>query len=217
MYQVKTIDDYHRQITEYVEILEASPFFCDLEEQGLNNIEKKTKSLTEIRCLALGSPTEADNPRYQLALLLLLKKKFNIERITAWDPEFTEKDNDLLKSFDIQVVEVLDLPNDDKIWQSYLWYLPHAPLSLTESFLRKILENELTFTVIGNDIMSYDTSSIDVESKYPSVFRSIKELSSDQWFTYTMKKELSKNQPYFEAFNEMSVQKRKASSKINLN
>lgn len=218
VFKEKSAEDYCLIVKRQAEYLEHSKFFVDLDKHLFSLLGSDHK-LKYIRCLALGSPCESDNARHQLALLLLLLKKLHISVITAWDPEFSAKDRELFALLNIDICEDLSLENDNEVWQSYLWYMPHAPLSLTNDILNQVLDNDLKFIIIGNDLMGYDTSSIDIESKYPSVFTAIKEIDSSSahcWKRHTVDNKLFKDEVFFQAFNEISIQIR-MSNKISLN
>lgn len=103
-------------------------------------------SFKKIRCLALGSPTLEFQALYQLALLKLIAKEFEIlpENISLYDPAFTDEDNTLLVTEEHYVVEEAEntSPSDT------LYYMPHAPRSVTDSYLH----NVKPIWVLGNDV-----------------------------------------------------------------
>lgn len=130
-----------RRVTELRRELESSPWYTSLRRM-LVYLDRD--SIISLRCLALGSPTENQGPRFQLALLLILVDILEINEVSAWDPLFTAKDFDLLQTiFGITVVERYGASTGT------LWYLPHAPLSL-------IAELQPNFEFyIGNNLASF--------------------------------------------------------------
>lgn len=83
--------------------------------------------ITTIRCLALGSPSESKNAKYQLALLLELQDLFDA-KVSVYDPIFNDKDKELLDGFTIEE----EFTSDS---EKTLYFLPHASLELTEHIL----------------------------------------------------------------------------------
>lgn len=98
---------------------------------------------TCIRCLALGSPTQSSDSRYQYALLLELIDWLGVTNVSIYDPVFTEDDKQLFGSFSIE--ETFDLPQD----QNVLFYIPHLPLEVME----QVVNNEQPVYFLGNDVI----------------------------------------------------------------
>lgn len=116
----------------------------------LNEVKKVCTNSNFIRCLALGQMSEYINPRFQLALLLIIAKELQITNITAWDPIFTETDVRLLNHYGIQVCEESPEPTPN-----ILWYVPHGPLKLVTELPQQIGSG----VYLGNDLAKFDTSS----------------------------------------------------------
>lgn len=99
-----------------------------------------------IRCLALGSPTEEFQPLYQLALLELIRAEFEIPKtnVSLYDPAFTSDDLELFKELGNYTIE------EENNWDSSstLYYMPHAPRSMTE----KLLTDKRPQWILGNDL-----------------------------------------------------------------
>lgn len=94
-----------------------------------------------IRCLALGSPAHEFQALYQLAFLQLVASHFSIKKITVYDPIFSETDKVLFKvlNLDVDASEAAD-PHT-------LYYMPHAPRSVTEKLILSVQPR----WVLGND------------------------------------------------------------------
>ena len=69
---------------DYGQIIRTSKLFQDI-SLSLENIEIST-----IRCLALGSPSESKNARFQLALLIELQQLLDAE-VSLYDQFLTKK------------------------------------------------------------------------------------------------------------------------------
>ena len=94
---------------------------------------------TRIRCLALGSPTQEFQALYQLAFLNLIVSHFGVlpENVSLYDPAFTSEDIQLLENeLKYTVMGPDNGTNVPETTKSTLFYMPHAPRSLTESILR---------------------------------------------------------------------------------
>lgn len=144
--------------------LEESPWyrsFC----QSISHLDEV--SISSLHCLALGSPTENQGPRFQLALLLILVDMLEIKEVTAWDPVFTARDIELLQnSFGIKVVELYEGK------EQTLWYLPHAPLSL----IAKIQPNCEYY--VGNNLTNFQPRP----TPGPEILNPIKTMRSNGTF-----------------------------------
>ena len=121
---------------EYREIIKQSKLYKDIKESLPDEI-------SIIRCLALGSPSESKNAKYQLALLLELQDLFDA-KISIYDPVFNEKDKELLKEFKIEDEFISDS-------NTTLYFLPHASLELTED----IINNNKTKYFLANDMITH--------------------------------------------------------------
>lgn len=131
---------------------------------------KNTKELLEplkfdrIRCLALGSPCDEFQALYQLALLELLVEEFHIQPklVSMYDPAFTENDVSLITDKKYLVQSKCDWDSE-----STLYYMPHAPRSLTEI----IMNDKKPLWILGNDssVTIGTLSSAKFLEKYPTL------------------------------------------------
>ena len=127
-------------ISKYREVIHNSKFFKEVKETV-----PVENGYTKIRCLALGSPSESSDARYQYAFLLELMELLNITQVSLYDPVFTELDKQVFASYVVE--EFFEPKNDDNV----LHYIPHAPLSVME----QILKNEKPTAFLGNDIIAH--------------------------------------------------------------
>lgn len=109
----------------------------------------KIHKFDRIRCLALGSPSAEFQALYQLAFLKLLAEHFEIRSVSCYDPAFSSQDIELLKELKYDVIE--GEVTDPEIVSETLYYMPHAPRSVTEKFINDVkpalvLGNDLTVT-----------------------------------------------------------------------
>lgn len=94
---------------------------------------------TFIRCLALGSVTLEFQALYQFAYLRLIVEEFSIprEKVSLYDPAFTADDTYFLEEELHYKVEQSDQFNENHNQDTpTLYYMPHAPRTLTEEVLR---------------------------------------------------------------------------------
>lgn len=136
----------------------------------------ETPSVRRIRCLALGSFTEFVNPRFQLALLLIMAEHLKVKEISAWDPIFNEDDKKVLERFGIVVT-------DRDFAEGALWYVPHGPFSLVVDLPLKIGQD----IYIGNDLSVFDLDNRDKQEaieayKQNADIRRLQTSRQDRWF-----------------------------------
>ncbi|KAL6451116.1 BER1 SRR1-like protein BER1 [Candida maltosa Xu316] len=123
-------------MSDYREVIRNSKLF--------ENIKTSLASeVSTIRCLALGSPSESKNAKYQLALLLELQSLFKAN-VSIYDPIFNDQDKEILKDFTIEEKFTGDSSQT-------LYFLPHASLELTE----EILNTYKPKYFLANDIIAH--------------------------------------------------------------
>ncbi|KAF3986912.1 hypothetical protein FT663_04679 [Candidozyma haemuli var. vulneris] len=103
-------------------------------------------SFKKIRCLALGSPTTEFQALYQLALLQSVAKKFKVSSISCYDPAFLPEDTQLLEKLEF-TVDSEEISDPSSVAET-LYYMPHAPRSFTETFIKDIQPK----WILGNDL-----------------------------------------------------------------
>ncbi|KAI5968023.1 hypothetical protein CANMA_002791 [Candida margitis] len=119
-------------------IIRKSDFFNEIK----SSIDS---SFTCIRCLALGSPSQSSDARYQYALLLELIDWLGITDISIYDPLFTDEDRQLFADFKVE--EEFSLPQDGNV----LFYIPHLPLEAMEL----VVNTEKPVVFLGNDVIAH--------------------------------------------------------------
>lgn len=129
------------RLTAFRETLRKSPLLESI------FLSLKNRPFTAIRCLALGSPSDSPASVYQLAYLLEIAGHFEIPKdaVSLYDPVFAAADNALFDHYGL-LVEETHTPRENT-----LYFLPHAPLDLTESL---ILERE-PLLVLANDMVAH--------------------------------------------------------------
>lgn len=109
------------KLDKFKQIIERSDFFSEI-----TSIIPKSEKFLILRCLALGSPQESTPALYQLALVILLSNLLNIPQVSLYDPVFNNYDLKLFDSLNFTVSESFT-----SSLKSTFYFLPHAPLSLT--------------------------------------------------------------------------------------
>lgn len=139
------VETVHQRLKKHEETISKSEFF----ERSVSAL--KIVPFSRIHCLALGSPTLEFQALYQLAYLRLLAERFNVDsgKIEVFDPVFDSNDNYLLET--VLGYRVADVRQKEDSAVT-LFYMPHAPRSLTNRFIadiepRWILGNDVTVTM----------------------------------------------------------------------
>lgn len=119
---------------------------------------------TRIRCLALGSPSQNEPALYQLALLRLLTAANDVEDadVSLYDPVFSPLDIELFKELHYKHEDSYDSEHRET-----LYFLPHAPLSLTS----KIIKDDAPQLLLANNIITHTDrlTKSELFDKYPTL------------------------------------------------
>lgn len=126
------------KITENRDVIRKSEFFNEIK----SSIDVP---FTRIRCLALGSPSQSSDARYQYALLLELIDLLGVKEVSLYDPVFTEEDKQLFGGYKVE--ETFNQPQDKTV----LFYIPHLPLEVME----QVVNNEKPVYFLGNDVIAH--------------------------------------------------------------
>jgi hypothetical protein len=204
--QEKSVDDYLAILAENRAKLARSKFMETLAQIFQ---EFQLPRINSIRCLALGPPSDTASTMpamYQLALLQLLTEQLSVPNtsVSVWDPVFSDMDKSILEKAGYQVSE--ELPSSVEL-DSCLFYMPHAPLSLTDDTLAS-LDQSKTSIIFGNLLTTYDTriSSTDLEQKYPHLNATMKDMFHNKsWSFQQIPDNLSKNEHFFQAVNDLAL------------
>lgn len=154
-----------------------------IKTNAYNQTIDKLPSIKILRCLALGSPSDSNIAMYQLAFLVLLQEKFKFQ-ISAFDPVFNDNDQDLFKELDIKVEEEFQSPYEDT-----LYYLPHAPLDLTEN----IIKGKVKY-MLGNNIAKHTErlTKSKLHQQYPTLSHLVNlttpQVKKDEFVTVSRRK-----------------------------
>ncbi|KAJ8097053.1 hypothetical protein POJ06DRAFT_262411 [Lipomyces tetrasporus] len=187
-----------------------------------------------IRCLAIGRVSESDISRMQLAVLLALRNELGVSAtdVTCYDPDFVPMDYDILRGFNIDVMqepgegEEKDMPNEELVQRrsETLYYMPHAPIFLVD----RIMGLEGVQYVLGNDVMGYKER---LEEELELVFASLKRVviscdktsdndddeattkqnvSDPEWFRLRLEDGLARDESWWLSVNDMAMHWRRS-------
>lgn len=134
--------------------------------------------IKEVRCLAIGSFYEDQQAKYQLALLLLLVDHIACDQIAVsiYDPVFNDQDKEFIKQRGWVVEETRSQENDCSA--DTLFFLPHAPLDLTEL----VLKAERPKLWLANHIVAHTDryTKSQLNEKYPVISKLVHVLECTQ-------------------------------------
>ncbi|CUM48692.1 uncharacterized protein AC631_00319 [Debaryomyces fabryi] len=179
------------KFSKYEKIMSESSLFAETVKM------LKDHSITHIRCLALGSPSDSNAALYQLAYLTQICGQLSIKpsNVSLYDPVFNELDKRFLTT--VKLFKISD--EDDLIGTKTLYFLPHASLELTEQVLK---ESQPLF-LLGNDIISHTDrlTKRKIHDTYRNISLLIRVLESvkalpkerDGFISVTAKKRKSRN------------------------
>lgn len=155
------------------------------------------RSITHIRCLALGSPSDSNAALYQLAFLTQVCREFDVNpsNVSLYDPVFNELDNQFLTT----VTNFKITEKDTFIDLKTLYFLPHASLELTE----QVLNDSKPSFLLANDIISHTDrlTKKKIHDTYRTISLLIKVLENakitpkenDDFVSVTLKKKKNRN------------------------
>lgn len=174
------------------------------------------RSLVEkVRCLAIGSFHDEFPARYQLALLLELidfiedEKQRTIE-VSVYDPVFTSDDLNFISDMGPNWMCSKEAPSWIGVGNSnqVLFFLPHAPLDLTE----EILKTEKPELWLANNVIAHTDryTKLQLHEKYPVISKLLNVLESslkndpiaklpddEEFKTFVSKKKKRRNRKVF--------------------
>lgn len=154
-------------------------------------------SITHIRCLALGSPSDSNAALYQFAFLTQICRHFNVNpsNVSLYDPVFNELDNQFLTI----VTNFRISEKDTFVGLKTLYFLPHASLELTE----QVLNDSRPSLLLANDIISHTDrlTKKKIHDTYRTISLLIKVLEntkiapkeSDDFISVTVKKKRNRH------------------------
>lgn len=146
--------------------------------------ELKTKlkpfcsEIDRIRCLALGSFSDNLSSRYQLALILELICYLKVDKTilcSLYDPAFNLYDKQFIEALGKDWSIDIEFPWELKANYHTFFYLPHAPLSLSEV----VIKDEQPRMYLANHVIKHTNRYTKVElfKKYPHMSKLLSDLS----------------------------------------
>lgn len=152
-----TIIRFEEHIENYSDVIKNSEMFKHL----CIKLDEIAHEISKIRCLAIGSFAQDFQARYQMAFLLNLVSYLNFSKaedsnhvsVSIYDPVFDERDLKYIADLGSQwTVDPITIDNKDTIdppCKDILFFLPHAPLDLTQTVILQeqpllLLANNLT-------------------------------------------------------------------------
>ncbi|XP_003708542.2 SRR1-like protein isoform X1 [Megachile rotundata] len=126
-------------------------------EDSLNAL--RLDGVSEILCYGLGHFSRRRASKYQLALLLLLRKYYN-SRVHVYDPVFYLREIQILKRFNCNVIEINE--EGKRIVQDgvTLIYMPHCSIYLTNNFLYTNWSKKLSKCILLTNSFSIVTDNL---------------------------------------------------------
>ncbi|CCF56007.1 hypothetical protein KAFR_0A05720 [Kazachstania africana CBS 2517] len=133
-------------------VIRESEMFKRIEADLLPHIDE----LGGIRCLAIGSFSEDQPARYQLALLIEILNFLELEKntpliVSIYDPLFSENDLKFIEGMGCNWKVEGSLEDKSEYSKNALFLLPHAPLDLTE----EVLKTERPRYFLANHIVTH--------------------------------------------------------------
>lgn len=145
------------------ENVKNSIMFKELSEK----LQTYLKDVEKIRCLAIGSFNGDHQARYQLALLLEIIDLVSCDKsaVSIYDPVFNDEDIKFIQDEGWSLEENVSVAKD--YCQDTLFFLPHAPLDLTE----KILADEKPKFWLANHIVIHTDryTKVQLHDAYPMI------------------------------------------------
>ncbi|XP_059053008.1 SRR1-like protein isoform X1 [Achroia grisella] len=187
-----------RRIQTAVEELRNSKYTEDALKSVSNVIS--SRKVVEIVCFGLGHISECHISRHQLAFLLCMKDYCDPIKVLVHDPIFYQGECDILKHFNIEVIE-------QNIEGNYvisdrditLLYFPHCPKQLTNNFLWTNWGLKLS-----NCVLICNSFNALIESQ-PSRLLSETVTYIYKIFPFTSEIVLENNFKYTDIFNDTSI------------
>lgn len=208
MVSVKAEDQFQKRLDECRDVVRNSSMFGELRQV----LVEYADTIDKIRCLALGSFHEDLPARYQLALLLEIEnvvKCDNVKKVAVslFDPAFTIEDMNFIQKRGSSWTVEESLNEDFKCadTKQVLYFLPHAPLDLTEL----VLIREKPSLFLANNIVAHTDryTKARLHEKYPVLGKLLHVLDAkkqvsvteddDQFKTFISKKKKRKNKYVF--------------------
>lgn len=205
---------FNEQLDEFRKVIRESAMFQALVEQ-INALEI---SINMIRCLAIGSFTDDFPARYQLALLLELYSALSTEEnrvtVSIYDPVFTDEDKAFIsKMGDSWLIEETK-PHLKEDANHILYFLPHAPLDLTENIL---INGRPQFWLANNIIQHVDRyTKLQLHENYPQLSKLVSLLESSNADMNGTSQRLKNDANSNDGFSTVLSKKKRKNNKLRL-
>lgn len=104
--------------------------------------------ISEIICYGLGNLSENKQARYQLGLLLCLRKYYDDTPVYVYDPVFSSEEKKILQYFGLQIINRNEEGKRVLKHKTTLMYMPHCSHHLTNNFLYTNWGNQLRHCIL---------------------------------------------------------------------
>ncbi|CUS20231.1 LAQU0S01e01970g1_1 [Lachancea quebecensis] len=159
-------ETFEGQLLKHRETVRSSEMFKNLKK----HLEPHRKDISRVRCLAIGSFHEEFAALYQLGLLLetcdyLASSEDKPIRVSIYDPVFTKSDQEFIKNAGSNWSIDEETPWESSEAQSVLYFLPHAPLDLSE----RVMTLDRPYLWLANHIVKHTDryTKLQLFDKYP--------------------------------------------------
>ncbi|XP_050544627.1 uncharacterized protein LOC126907403 isoform X2 [Daktulosphaira vitifoliae] len=125
-------DNNKKSLEDCLEVIANSEFWTAF----LNTLKEllKNLNLSSILCYGLGNFMDSIQSRYQLSLLLLIKKEFNVKNCLIYDPKFTNDEQVYLSENGCKLIEHNEEGKRQLLPGTFI-YMPHCPKQLLNNLL----------------------------------------------------------------------------------
>lgn len=171
--------EFQDVLQDYRDEIKKSVMFKEL----CRSLNPYCANISKIRCLAIGSFYEEFPAKWQLALLMELidyleeeGKKHSI-LVSVYDPAFTERDLQFVSQLERWSVDKHLKTEWEEEHDQILFFLPHAPLDLTEL----VLDREQPKYWLANHLLAHTDryTKRQLFEKYPLISKLVNGLSED--------------------------------------
>nr|XP_018916369.1 PREDICTED: SRR1-like protein [Bemisia tabaci] len=197
--------DAHQHSAAYIEkrVIEAekevehSVFYSSFLNSLNLSLNEVGSTIQVILCYGIGSIAASVTSRFQLALVLLLKKRFQAN-VSVYDPIFSDLDKVLLNKFDLHVIAGPDNVKPE-VNAETLVIFPHVPKELIENFLQVNWQRNLSKCyLLCNSFSKIREDNLDLilQKNYYHLY---------QAFNFHSEYRISNNFRFKDVFNDLSI------------
>lgn len=165
--------------------------------------------VTHVRCLALGNFHQDFPARFQLALLLELLDLLKVSRCSFYDPVFDDEDLAYINGNGSWSVDESS-PFLDVNPSQIMFFLPHAPLDLTE----KVIAEESPKVWLANHLLQHTDrlTKVQLYDKYPLLCKLVNYINSNT--ATKIRSATDTDEDGFQTFTSSRKRKSKARNKF---